>query len=57
MMREAGVAGGGAGGVLQCAGSGKQAMAVCDDGAGALGGGMIRELEGRAEALAGTFTA
>jgi hypothetical protein len=57
MMREAGVAGGGAGGVLQCAGSGKHAMAVCDDGAGALGGGMIRELEGRAEALAGTFTA
>ena len=30
-------------------------MGVCDDGAGSPGLGSMRELEGRAEALAGTF--
>ena len=40
----------GAGGHVQRAGCGKHAVGFCDDGAG-----LMRGLEGRAEALAGTF--
>jgi hypothetical protein len=47
-------AGGGAGGHVKRAGRGKHAVGVCEDGAG-VGAGLMRVLEGRAEAVAGTL--
>ncbi len=43
---------GGGGGHVQRAGCGKHAVGICEDGAG-----VMRGLEGRAKAVAGTFNA